>query len=173
MSEAEPGFLIDGEHYPFPTLDSLDLDEAELLYLATGWGPEDFVFDPDDEQAEEIAKRIIRPTTLKAMARIAYRRRHPSVDDKTVAKLAGKSSATHALVSLFASGGEESPPVEESTSGPDGSSRTSSVDSSESSGTDSTTSSDAPVGGQPITSTLELVTPSPDTPALMPAASGQ
>jgi len=117
MAESDAGFQIGGVVYPFPTLDSLDLDEAELLYLASGWGIEDFVIDPDDANVGEVAKRLIRASTLKALATIAYRRAHPDVDEAFAAALAGKANAMGALTALMTRGDDADPPSEAPTNG--------------------------------------------------------
>jgi len=181
-------FLIDGQEYEWPTLDSFDIDEAELLYTATGFGLEDLVFDPEEPNAEDVAKRLIRPATLKALARIAYSRQHPDIPADVVLEKAGKVNMSEAVMALLAI--EETdvdPPV--STSEPSRSSETSSPGSLESqsrtnetsglNGTNSSTEETKTPGSgsqeddPAITGTPASVTPFRQSPAATLASYGQ
>lgn len=83
----ESGFEIDGERYEIPTLDTIDLDEERILYVYADAVLQDFA--PPHPEADENIKRatslaqgmkIRNPDFKRALACIAYRRRHRDLE---------------------------------------------------------------------------------------------
>lgn len=153
---AENGFLIAGKVYEVPGLDSLTLDEAELLYEQSGLAQEDFAQEADETDEEHearVAKMVRHPGFLGALARIAFQRGNPTVKPGQVRVILGKVNR----IELFSTLGqaEEEPdeiPLvltsEPNESSPSGSreSESSTKDSPESSGSGLENGSGGPAG---------------------------
>lgn len=169
-SGEESGFLIGDRRYEIPSVDSLDMDEAEIMYERCGLVQEDFV-PLEDETEEETRKRRIEltrhPGFVRALVEIAYRRGHPKEDPAKVRAIAGSVNRIQALTDLVESAGEEEddagPPAElvESTSEPSRSSPTNSDGSSANSGSPSPPISDEPVDLPEPTGASTSITSSP------------
>lgn len=153
---AENGFLIAGKVYEVPGLDSLTLDEAELMYEQSEVAQEDFAQDAgetDEEHEARVAKMVRHPGFLAALARIAYQRGNPNLKPGQVRLMLGKVNRIE-LFSMLGPAEEEpdeiplastSEPSESSESGsPE--SENSTKDSSESSGSASENDSDGQAG---------------------------
>ena len=72
----ESGFVIDGVVYEVPGLDTLTMDEAQVLYDYSGLGLEDFAQSADETEEETKAReRLFRnPGLMRALMHIAYKR---------------------------------------------------------------------------------------------------
>lgn len=148
---AETGFEIDGSRYEVPTLDSLNMDEAQVLYDYSGLAVEDFVpprpdMDDDDKlrHQESIAQRMKNPGLLKALLHIAYQRGNTHVRPSRVGELVGQVNVFDAVLSLVSNEPEEDDVPLASTPRPEESSLSGSGGSSMSSGEGSGSDSDAP-----------------------------
>lgn len=104
---AETGFEIGDETYPVPTLDSLNMDEAQVLYDYSSLVVEDFLPPrPDlteDEKGEieaALGQKMRNPGLLRALMHIAYQRGNPGQKPAKVKELIGKANMTEALLSL-------------------------------------------------------------------------
>ena len=149
---ADSGFVIEGNVYETPTLDSLNGDESMVLYGYCGLIMEDFAPDNEDgsvseERQEEIAQKIRHPGFILAMMHIAVQRTHTDWREAKVKRYVGSANLMEAL-EKFAEEDEaeeadddENPP---SVSEQPESSPKSSDDLSTSSGLASTKSSDEP-----------------------------
>jgi hypothetical protein len=111
------GFEIDGKTYAVPTLDTFDLDEAEILERYSGVVLEDFApIHPDasekdkEAHANEQARMLSRATLKKAWAHIAYRRGNPDAEFEEVQKLVGKLNLVDVTLVLFAEEEDAGPP---------------------------------------------------------------
>lgn len=111
----ESGFEIDGERYDVPRLDSLDLNEEQILFDLAGIVQVDFApahpEAPDEEKRaieREMADKIRNPSFKRALAHIAYRRRHPDAAFDDVQLVVGKVNALDAEIALVR--GDGSPP---------------------------------------------------------------
>lgn len=152
---AETGFLIDGKVYEVPTLDSLTLDEAQLMYERCGVVQEDFVplaDETDDEREERIAKLTRHPGFMASLVQIAYQRGNPNAKMSQVKLVLEKTNRMEAFSTLAAEEETEEVPLA-STSEPGGSSLSVSLesatglkDSSETGGSGSTNGSDGQAG---------------------------
>lgn len=104
----DSGFEIDGERYEVPRLDSLDLDEEQILFDVSGIVQVDFA-PPHPEAADEekrelereMASKIRNPSFKRALAHIAYRRRHPEAGYDDVQLVVGKVNALDAEIALI------------------------------------------------------------------------
>lgn len=108
--DAENGFLIAGKVYEVPMLDSLTLDEAELMYDQSGLGQEDFVQEADesdDEHTARVAKLMRRPGFMASLARIAYQRGNPTVKAAQVQLVIGKTNRLELFSKLASAEPEE------------------------------------------------------------------
>lgn len=193
--EQETGFIIDGKTYPIPTLDTLNMDEAQILYDYSGLTIEDFAPAGEDEDEEEIlAARVQKaknPAFLRALMHIAYLRGNPQAKAPYVKTVLGAINQMDvieqyllAAEQLQKEDEQQVPPAEEveaeppldrspSTSGRQPSSPRSSDESSESSGTPSPSSSTDPDDPQPSTGPLSLDTSSTSEQETQGFTSGQ
>lgn len=184
---ADAKFVIDGDEYPIPTLATFDMDEAILLYETTGFGLEDLVYDENADDAEDVQARFRHPGLLKTLLLVAYQRGNPHLARKKAAEMISHSNYADAFVQLMGSasgdGDAESPPSEDTTKKPPGSSPRSSSGNSKpgsatpsGSGSGSSTSSPTAPGtsgrdvDRPTSWTPELLMPYPDTRERTPAA---
>ena len=70
---ADSGFVIDDVNYDVPTLDSFDMNEAQILYDTSGLALEDFAVDDGDPDAvAELQKNIRNPGFIRALMTVAY-----------------------------------------------------------------------------------------------------
>lgn len=104
----EPQIEIDGEKYPLPRVDDLDLDEETLLFDVSGVILPDFMPAPpgapqDLVDAVELlqAARIRNPRFKRALVMIAYRRRHPEIEFEELNERIGKVDAFDAELALY------------------------------------------------------------------------
>lgn len=98
--QRESGFVIDGESYAIPTLDSLTLDEERLLYLYADCVVQDFASPHPDWSDEDknryeymLSERVRNPNLKRALAHIAYHRKHPDMSDEEILDAIGKVRA--------------------------------------------------------------------------------
>lgn len=153
----ETGFLIDGTIYEVPTLDSLTLDEAQLLYDRSGIVQEDFVplaDETEEEREERIAKLTRHPGFMASLVQIAYQRGNPGAKMSQVKLVLEKTNRMEAFSTLAEAEEEPDDVPLASTSERGGSSLSVSLDSSsslrdsnESGGTGSMSGSDEPAAG--------------------------
>ena len=117
------GFVIDGEVLEVPTLDTFDMDEAQILFDLSGVVIEDFIPAHPDASPEERAAvyaaqgaKIRNPAFGRAFVHIAYRRAHPDAGYDDIQALVGKSNAAKVTIAVILGGdsSEEDP----STSSP-------------------------------------------------------
>jgi hypothetical protein len=145
----ETGFRIDGKLHELPTIDSLNMDEAQILYDYSGLAIQDFAPPEgvtDEEHQQTIAPLVKNPGFLRALMHIAYQRANPKMTTARVKQAIGTANIVEAMQELAPPDDREDdarPP--ESTTGPEPSSPTSSSGSSESSGTDSPSTSEGQV----------------------------
>ncbi len=106
---AEPPAMIeiDGVRYPVPLLDSLDLDEEQILFDISGITQPDFMpahpeSPPDIRAAVDlaIAVRIRNPAFKRAVIAIAYRRGNPGVSFDDLLERIGAVNALDAELAL-------------------------------------------------------------------------
>lgn len=120
--------------HPFETW---DLDDAEILYGKTGLVIEDWVL-ADDEETQE---KFRDPKVIRTLAAIAYWKQHKDENiDDIYRDVVGGVTVASIYETLL--GGDVDPPA--STTEPGKQSESGTVTSTESSGDDSTTSSDRP-----------------------------
>jgi hypothetical protein len=115
-------FEIDGEEYEIPALDSFSLAECELMYDVAGVRQEDFEpADPTWDDAIKVAHALeleriaMLPAFKRALAEVAYLRRHPEVEAELRSTLVGGANALEVTIALILGGAEISDP---STSSP-------------------------------------------------------
>lgn len=94
---AETGFLIDGKHYPVPSIDTFTLDEAQWLYEYSGLTLEDF-FTEDDA-----SRNGRNPGLIRALMHVAYQRGNPRLKPATVKDVVGSFNAAEAIAAVYAS----------------------------------------------------------------------
>jgi len=107
--ESEPaGFLINGEHYEVPTLDTITLDEERVLYLYADCVVQDFLpAHPDWSEDEkvlhirEVLAKVRNPAFKKALAHIAYKRRNSEVADAEIQDALGNLNALDVDIALL------------------------------------------------------------------------
>ena len=180
--DAENGFLIDGKVYPVPTLDSLTLDESELLYDRCGVVLEDFGWmddESDDEREEWVGKLTRNPGFMGALVQIAYQRGNPNMRAKQVEVVVRNANRVDVFSTLGGPVEEPDTPPLASTSEPGAPSLSGSLvsdnstgNSSESSGSGSPNGSDGQDGEVVPIGTTRLDTSSTSAPQTL-AASGQ
>lgn len=162
-AENEAGIEINGELHEVPTLDSLDMDEAQVLYDYSGLVIEDFVQVPGEEEEERQAReaRFRNPGLMRALMHIAYQRANRDLKPAKVRELVGKANMLAAAASLAAGQVEDEESPLASTTEQEQLSQRSSVEPKTPSGSDSPTGSDqqdatlGPIGtGRSATSSL-------------------
>lgn len=94
---AETGFLIDGRHYPVPSIDTFTLDEAQVLYEYSGLAIEDFLTEDDSQRNGK------NPGLVRALMHVAYQRGNPRLAYGKVRELVGSFNAAEAIASVYAS----------------------------------------------------------------------
>ena len=169
----ETGFDINGEVYEVPTLDSFDMDEAQILYDLSGVVLEDFIpphpDSPDQEKAAHYQLQLLRvrdPGFKRALVHIAYRRKHEDYDSTVLDKAIGKMNATDISIAVLARGDEEDP-QSDSLNKPDVKSSTNGTSESSSSGSPSQSDSErpaltlAPTGTSPLGTSYQESPPTP------------
>ena len=171
------GFEIDGQVYEVPTLDSFDMDEAQLLYDLSGVILEDFIPAPLDASDEEKAAhyqlqlvRIRNPAFRRAFVHVAYRRKHEGYDFDALDKGIGKMNATDISIAVLSRGDDPDP----STSSPsklEQSSNENATSEPSSSGNGSGSDSERPELTLAPTGTSPSVTSSTSPPTLRSSAS--
>lgn len=167
--DAETGFLIDGKLHPFPTRDTFDNDEWQLMWDYAGLTLEDFLFMDDEDEDEQVqaarSERFRNPAVWRAHMQIAYQRANPAVSPARAKALIGKVNMLEALSGLFADDEEDDEVPLALTSEPENSSQTGSLDNETStrppsrSSTDSSTNGSSEPENQPVaTGRTRLVT---------------
>ena len=142
------GFEIDGERYEVPLLNTLDLRESQILADMTeergrivqeDFEPADPTWDPERKR-EHVMERLRlteRPDFKRALAAIAYLRRHP---DETLADAGSRSESANALdftVASILGPDEVDPTMRDSRQTPSSESETQPLETRERSGTSS------------------------------------
>jgi hypothetical protein len=161
------GFEIDGELYELPRLGDITIDEERILYLFSDTVLSDFMPAPADaDEAERLAHdlrqmgKLRNPDFKRALAHIAYRRRHPEVPDGEISQAIGGLNALAVDIALLR-GDDANPPAESSQKQLESRSGSESPTRSEDSGSDTPTSS-APVEESPAgTGIIESAISSP------------
>ncbi len=127
-------FRIDGENYPVPTRESLNLDEHVLFYEWTG------------VDLESIDDQPVNARMIGAFMQMAYMRANPEVPSHLARRLIGKSNFESAMAAFAAADSEDDagPPAPGSSESVQPGSAGSSGSPQGSSGTDSTMSSGQP-----------------------------
>lgn len=104
----EPQIEIDGETYPLPRVDDLDLDEEQILFDVSGVILPDFMpahpsapQELKDAVALMQAARTRNPRFKRALVIIAYRRKHPELEFETIDERIGKVDAFDAELALY------------------------------------------------------------------------
>ena len=112
------GFEIDGERYELPRLDTINLDEERVLYIYADTVLKDFRLPHPSWSDEEVlayeqeqTRKIRNPDFKRALAHIAYRRRHPDVADQDVQIAIGSANALEVDLALLRGDAEEDPPT--------------------------------------------------------------
>lgn len=150
---AETGFQIDGTIYEVPSFATLDLDERYILFDYCKLTQEDFLpqeGETEEEHDERVSGLMKHPAFWPALQHIAYRREHRDLAEKKIKQLIADANrdlvaSVTVMSTMRARAGDEDgedaiPPA--STTEPDESSSTSSVDLDASSGGASTSASD-------------------------------
>jgi len=161
------GFEIAVERYQIPNIFTLNLQEERILYLYGDVVVRDFIpphpkADDEERRQYEVfqARKIRNPDFKRAVAYIAYRRRHPEVDDGDILKAVDEINAIQLDLALL-QGDDDSPPAQSSQNEQPPPSETSEPTSSTGSGSPSTETSAQVVEIPRRTGTLESDTSSP------------
>jgi len=146
----ESGFEIDGERFPIPTLDTITLDEERVLYIYADVVISDFLpthpdWSEDEKRAHLLlqAGKLRNPDFKRALVHIAYRRRHPDVEDGDINVKVGQAGALDLDLELIRGAAESDPPTG-SPNEPDKTSATSTLERNGGSGKPIGTSSGTP-----------------------------
>lgn len=140
-AKAPAGFEIEGKRYEIPKLSTINLDEERILYVYADVVLQDFA--PVDPRLDDAAKQLIEfaqfrhirnPDFKRALAHIAYRRKHPDVSDADIQSAMGLVNALEVDMDMIRAEDEEdptrgSPKTRSSVSGENGSSEPTSTPS--------------------------------------------
>lgn len=83
---AETGFLIDANMYEIPSIDTFNLDEAQILYDYCGLTIEDF------DEIDEGDPKFKNPGFIRALMHIAFQRGNPTISTARVETLVGSAN---------------------------------------------------------------------------------
>jgi len=115
-------FELDGERYELPLISTFDLDEERILYVYADVVIQDLMpIDPGlaaDEKMIELARQLRRfrnPDLKRAVAHVAYRRKHPEKSRDEIEKVLGTVNALALDIAMYAEV-EEDPPNASQTS---------------------------------------------------------
>lgn len=155
MADQTKPFTIHGKEYPIPTVQSFDMDEAQILWELCGFGMERFQPDENEgrysaEAQAELVKVMISPPFLRTLLHVAYRRGNRQASRKDIDQALGRLPFTQVLdewsAQLLADEEDDASPPDPSRlmSAPPASSPRSSESSSGSSGNGSPAVSDEP-----------------------------
>lgn len=118
-THVEPAFLIDGNEYPIPGLETFDMDEALTLYECCGLTLEDFAIDDEDEdEIAEMVQKTRHPGYVKALMIVAYQRGNAGVSKKKATAVIGRANLIEAYMAFVKAGGEEDPTEAQSSETP-------------------------------------------------------
>lgn len=113
------GFEIGEERYEIPDFGSLTLDEAEIMYDISGVIQEQLApLHPESSDDEKLAhelqsiRLIGNPRFKRALAHIAYRRRHPDADFDHISFVVGGANAMDVTLEFLR--GDPDPPAQSS-----------------------------------------------------------
>jgi hypothetical protein len=148
--DKKSGFVIGHKTYPIPTLDTFDMDEAQVLYDYAGLALEDFgPAHPDssdkekDEHEADIVQKAKNPAFKKALVHVAYARGNPQLSRDAIEEVVRKVNILDATLVLL--GGEDRPPeMTDSQNEPESDSDTKTTSRSSASGSPSENGSDEP-----------------------------
>lgn len=119
------GFEIDGTHYEIPSLNTLTLDEEEILYRYADCVVQDFVpAHPDwDDQTTAahnflLNQRVRNPRLKGTLAYLAYRRKNTDVTEEEGMQIVSQVNALALDVAMLSPEDDESPPAQSSQSEP-------------------------------------------------------
>jgi hypothetical protein len=167
-----PGIEIRGARYPFPTLDTVTLSEERVLFVYADCVVRDFIpahpEASDEERAayEQLQLRKIRnPDFKRCLAFIAFKRKHPDLEDAEVWKAAGEANALEADIAMLWGDGP-SPPATTSQKQPVSETPTSEPSTSTDSGRSTSNGSDHQDVSLTPTGTSESDTSSPGAPPI-------
>lgn len=120
---ADAGFEINGDRYEIPPLDTLTLDEERILYLYADTIVRDFIPPhpkaPEEERIQyELmqARKLRNPDLKRALAFIAYRRKHPDETESDMLKTLGQVNAFSLDLAMLQED-DASPPDQNSQNG--------------------------------------------------------
>ena len=165
----EQGIEIDGRTYEIPALESLDMDECQILYDYSGTALEDFAPGDPNLPADELREyeraqvaMVKNPAFKRALVHIAYRRENRETPDAEIRDAVGAANMLAVTTSLFrTSEADDGPPAKASQSEPASGSDTSKQWARDSSGGSSQNGSDEPGVDPENTGTGESGTSSP------------
>jgi hypothetical protein len=167
-----PGIKIRGERYPFPTLDTVTLAEERVLFVYADCVVRDFIpahpEASDEERAayEQLQLRKIRnPDFKRCLSFIAYKRKHPDLEDADAWRAAGEANALEADIAMLWGDGP-SPPATTSQKQPVSETSTSEPSNSTDSGRSTKNGSDRQDVSLTPTGTSESDTSSPGAPPI-------
>jgi hypothetical protein len=161
-----PGITVNGVNYPFPTLDTITLDEERILYIYADCVVRDFISahpDASDEDKEQYQRlqmlRLRNPDFKRALAHVAYRRANAGVEDAEIQKAIGTVNALEADIAML--WGDEEDPPQTSQKQPENKSDTNELSKSTESGRSTANGSETQDETPEPTGTIALVTSSP------------
>lgn len=134
-------FEIDGRDYPVPSVFTMTMGEAQVLYDYSGYTLEDFVPPLPDEPDTRIAK-LKDPAFKRAMVHIAFQRGNPDTSPDEVRQLVDGVQMMDMTVAMF--GDENEDPTPGSQKQPEPKSSPYDLSSTEGSGSRSDSTSDEP-----------------------------
>jgi hypothetical protein len=158
-AETESGFVIDGVVYEVPGLDTLTMDEAQVLYDYSGLGLEDFAqSDNETEEETKARERLFRnPGLMRALMHIAYQRKHSKLPASQIRRLVGAANVLDALQGLVADAPEDEIPLA-STSEPNKPSSSGSLENDSSTPPSSVTGGNGSPNGSDVQAGLPRAT---------------
>lgn len=117
---ADSGFIIDGLHYEVPSLDSFNMDEAQVLYDLSRLTLEDFAVDEDDPAAAaKLHENIKNPGFVRTLMTVAYMRGNRGISRSKAEAVIGGSNLFEALKQFGESVEADAGPPEVSRSEPE------------------------------------------------------
>lgn len=164
----ESKFVIDGRDYEVPTLDSFDMDEAQVLFDYAGCVVEDFAPPHPEWSAEEKAKheegqlgKVRNPAFKRALVHVAYQRGNPDTHPSRVREVVGKLNIIDVTLTLLGEDDAGPPETTDSQNGHASSEPSRALSRPEDSGSPSSSDSAPPEDIPARTGTSESATSYP------------
>jgi hypothetical protein len=118
VAGGNPGITVNGVNYPFPTLDTITLDEEQILHDHADVVVRDFIMaHPDTTDEEKLAYRRLQmlklrePALKRALTYVALKRRHAEMSHDDLYAMSGQANALEVDIAMLWGDDEDPTPT--------------------------------------------------------------